>query len=177
MSNIRTFETAGFVQNSGLILEGSREMLGTFTKLREQISLLDVFERDIVPPLSLHESIAASQFQGASPELRVTEKHRVLHNTPCLFFELRSPKSRIPNQLPDYNGINPKGDNPEGDNPEGENPVGTAPCGTYAIGATDGPCGAWFTAQYSITLSPPPLTTITTTKTTWVTEVASEAAE
>ncbi|KAL8911906.1 MAG: hypothetical protein Q9171_002990 [Xanthocarpia ochracea] len=122
--------------------------------------------------------------------------HGALIGEPQL--ELRSPKSRIPNPLPvrshrffctsitiailtpqtqDYNGINPEGDNPEGNNPEGEHPMGTAPCGTYAIGATDGPCGAWFTAQYSITLSRPPATTFTTTKTTWVTEVASEAAK
>ena len=57
----------------------------TFPKLREQISLLDVFERDIVPPLSLHKGIAASQFQGAAPGLRVTKKHRALHSTSCLF--------------------------------------------------------------------------------------------
>ncbi|KAL8806484.1 MAG: hypothetical protein Q9200_005011 [Gallowayella weberi] len=63
-------------------------------------------------------------------------------------------KAHVANPLPNENGINP----------EGENPMGTAPCGTYATTATDGPCGAWLTAMYSIT----PIestTTFTTIKT------------
>ncbi|KAI4247217.1 MAG: hypothetical protein L6R40_001560 [Gallowayella cf. fulva] len=75
--------------------------------------------------------------------------------------------------LPNENGINPEGDNPQGDNPlgdnpMGDNPMGTAPCGTYATTATDGPCGAWFTAIYSITPEPLPETTLTTVTTTTV---------
>ncbi|CAL8574728.1 hypothetical protein XPA_000681 [Xanthoria parietina] len=70
--------------------------------------------------------------------------------------EQRSPTTSIPNPLPP---------NYEGSNPEGENPMGTAPCGTYATTATDGPCGAWFTAQYSITPSRQLPTTLITTRT------------
>ncbi|KAI4276255.1 MAG: hypothetical protein LQ337_002619 [Flavoplaca oasis] len=54
-------------------------------------------------------------------------------------------------------------------NPNGENPIGTKPCGTYATTATDGPCGAWFIAQHSITPAVQTPTTLVTMRTTTVT--------
>ncbi|KAL8941720.1 MAG: hypothetical protein Q9211_001711 [Gyalolechia sp. 1 TL-2023] len=75
----------------------------------------------------------------------------------------QSANSRRADTDPDYiwHCCNP---HPEGMNPTPAHPEGTRPCGTYATTATDGPCGAWFTAQYSITPWPvPPGTTFTTT--------------